>query len=68
MPIQKDSRAVQRTREAFGFEEDGDMKTFSLRLTEKDIIALKDHFRRKGLKLSQGLRMIIREYMEESGI
>ena len=41
---------------------------YSVRLPQDDINALQAHFRGKGLRLGQGLRMIIKEYMTREGI
>ncbi len=39
------------------------LETFSIRLTANDKDILGRHFDTKGLKLSQGLRMVIKDYM-----
>lgn len=46
----------------------GEFKTFSMRLYESDIEALKEHFEEKGLKLTQGMRMVIKDFMKSEGI
>ena len=44
------------------------LKPYSVRLPENDITALQAHFEDKGLKLGQGLRMIIKAYMRKEGV
>ena len=44
------------------------MKIYKLRFQGEDWEALKQHFEGKGIKVSQGIRMIIKEYMEKEGI
>lgn len=46
----------------------GKLKAFSTRLYESDIEALTEHFENKGLKLTQGIRMIITTYIQEEGL
>lgn len=48
--------------------EDKTTVTFSVRLLNEDREALRDHFKNKGLKITQGVRMLIKEYMEREGI
>lgn len=48
--------------------ESGDLKPFLIRIGENDIERLKDHFKDKGLNMSSGLRMAIREYMAREGV
>ncbi len=48
--------------------ESGDLKPLLIRIGENDIERLKTHFKNKGLKMSSGLRMAIREYMAREGI
>ena len=60
-----EARSLPRKEEE---AESGNLEIFSLRLFEQDKERLTQHFRRKGLKLSQGLRMIIAEYMDQEGI
>ncbi|MCP4762329.1 MAG: hypothetical protein GY870_11155 [archaeon] len=43
-----------------------ELETFSIRLTANDKNVLGRHFDTKGLKLSQGLRMVIKDYMNEN--
>ena len=45
-----------------------DFTTFSIRLLPEDIQRVRTYFERRGLKLTQGIRMIIKEYMEREGI
>ena len=48
--------------------ESGDLKPFLIRIGEYDLKRLKTHFQGKGLSMSAGLRMVIRQYMNEQGI
>ena len=42
--------------------------TFSIRIDNQDRERLQRYFKNRGLKLTQGIRMIIKEYMEKEGI
>ena len=42
--------------------------TFSIRIDDRDRESLQRYFENRGLKLTQGIRMIIKEYMERQGI
>ena len=44
------------------------LKKYHIRLSEKDWKALQTHFNAKGLKVSQGIRLIVSEYMEKKGL
>jgi transposase len=46
----------------------GSMDTFSIRLTRRDRETLERYFDRRGLKVTQGIRMIITEYMVNNGL
>ena len=61
--IEKDTD-ITRLREY----QDKTTVTFSVRLLNEDREALRDHFKNKGLKITQGVRMLIKEYMEREGI
>lgn len=41
----------------------GDLKTFSIRICDRDREKLENHFKDRGLKTGQGIRMIIRDYI-----
>jgi len=56
------------SRETELLKKDEPLKMFSLRLHRKDMELLRIYFHNKGLKLSAGIRMIIKEYMENRGI
>ena len=45
-----------------------ELATFSVRLAPEDIEALRGYFETRGLGISQGIRMWIRERMEEEGL
>ena len=51
------------TRE--GVRNRGDLKKVTVRLYEKDVERLEDHFADRGLKLTIGLRMVIMDYLAE---
>ena len=42
--------------------------TFSIRIDNKDRERLQRYFESQGLKLTQGIRMIIKDFMERQGI
>ena len=46
----------------------GKLDAFSIRLTKRDREILERHFDRRGLKVTQGIRMIITEYMVNNGL
>ena len=65
----KANKTTNKVNRVFGIEDKGQLKTFSIRLHEKDIADLTAYFaNEKGLKLTQGIRMIINEYKKEHGI
>lgn len=43
-----------------------ELETFSIRLTPEDKQKLRDYFSRRSVPLSQGIRMIIKEFMEKN--
>jgi len=45
-----------------------ELETFSIRLTPEDKRNLREYFERRSLSLSQGIRMIIKEFMEREGV
>jgi len=42
--------------------------TFSIRIDDRDRERLRRYFESRGLKLTQGIRMIIKEYMNKQGV
>ena len=60
---------IKNTKQA-GFEhfKKTDLITFSIRLRMKDKKRLKQHFNNRDIGLSQGIRIIIKDYMERQGI
>jgi len=46
----------------------GTLQKYHIRLYEGDWNRLKDHFEAKGLPVSSGIRMIIKEFMEREGV
>ena len=49
-------------------QEEQTMKQFNIRLGDRDIELLRNHFSRKGLKVSAGIRMVLKNYLEEQGL
>ncbi len=47
-------------------EDRGELKLLSLRLYEQDIEDLKKIFKRKGMGVSTGIRMVLRDFIEDS--
>ena len=45
-----------------------DLETFSIRLRPADKKRLQAYFERRGLSLSQGIRTILKDFMERQGI
>lgn len=66
--IKKDMEARELPREADRVPLKDALRAYSVRLPERDIKALQAHFEAMGLKLGQGLRMIIKEYMKKGGV
>ena len=46
----------------------GPMKVRNIRVSDEDWQALGDHFRDRGIALTAGIRMILRDYMKREGI
>jgi len=61
-------RVQDKAKDTDLFLKDEPLEMFTMRLAKRDRELLKAHFRNKGLKLSQGVRMIIREYLNKEGI
>ena len=60
---------TKRTRERdFKKYKDSKFDTLTIRLLPEDIQQLRFYFERRGITVSQGIRMIIKEYMEREGI
>lgn len=71
MALKKDmeSRAQEKVQESgLSMKDNGNLEPFLIRLSGKDKLKLRIYFHNKGLKLSQGIRMIVKEYMEREGI
>lgn len=62
MPLSKGDKV----KRAFGQEDLGELKPYTLRLYERDIETLKKYFHGKGLGLSTGIRNIVREFIQEN--
>jgi hypothetical protein len=67
MAITRD-QAKQHLLTAELTHEAGEMKQFNIRMGSMDLEALRNHFQRKGLKLSSGIRMVLKNYLEEQGL
>ena len=60
----RENTVITRLREY----DDKARATFSIRIDSQDRERLQRYFESRGLKLTQGIRMIIKEYMERQGI
>ena len=64
---QKEHRSnTQRTR--FKGYQRTDLETFSVRLTPDDKRVLQEYFERRSIPMSQGIRQILVDFMEERGL
>ena len=61
-------RVQEKSKDTDLFLKDEPLEMFTMRLSKRDRELLKAHFRSKGLRLSQGVRMILREYLNKEGI
>ena len=61
-------RVQEKAEDTDLYLKDEPLEMFTMRLSKRDRELLKAHFRTKGLKLSQGVRMIIREYLNREGL
>ncbi len=72
MALKKDDMADRARGQTQGtglhMKNTGPLKPLIIRLSGFDKERLEIHFHNKGLKLSAGIRMIIKEYMERQGI
>jgi len=70
--LKKDDMAARARGQTQGtglhMKNTGPLNPLIIRLSEYDKKKLEIYFQNKGLKLSPGLRMIIKEYMEQKGI
>ena len=57
-----------RKKEDFEKYRDSKYDTFTMRLLPEDIERLREYFERRGITLSQGLRTIIKDFMERQGL
>ena len=46
----------------------GPMKVRNIRVADEDWKALGDHFNERGIALTAGIRMVLRDYMKREGI
>ncbi len=63
-----EARSISSSPRRGDFPDVGKMDTFSIRLSAQDRDILRAHFDRRGLKLTQGIRMIINDYMAANGL
>ena len=63
MALKKDQMEAARQR-VRKIAIDVRMKTFSVRMDERDIQALTAHFRDQGLPLTTGIRTVLKAYLE----
>ena len=72
MALKKDDMADRARGQTQGsglhMKNTGPLKPLIIRLNEFDKKRLETHFHSKGLKLSAGIRMLIKEYMERQGV
>ena len=57
---------TERTR--FKRYQKTDLETFSVRLAAEDKRILEEYFRRRSISLSQGIRQVLVDFMEEKGL
>lgn len=59
-------KLVNQPKKKTSSAEDTTMESFSIRIDLADKKLLKDHFSERGLKLTTGIRMIIKEYINKN--
>jgi len=60
---------TERTQKRdFKKHKDSKFDTFSIRLLPEDIERLRVYFDKRGLSLSQGIRTVVKDFMERQGI
>jgi hypothetical protein len=62
------SEHVANTKKRFKKYAPTELRTFSIRLLPRDIVALTKHFTLRGITVSAGLRTVVREYMNREGL
>ena len=64
-----DTKPTESTRKQdFSKRQKTELERISVRLRSEDIGRLRNYFESRDLTLSQGIRMIIKEYIEKQGI
>jgi len=69
--IQSEHREnTERTREGAGYGtfKKTELVTFSIRMRADDLAALREHFERADIPMSQGVRQIMLDYMSAKGL
>lgn len=66
----KTTEGVQKKRDKEDFEKykDSDLEVFTVRLMPGSRTRLKAYFAKRGVRLSQGVRQIVQDFMERKGI
>ena len=65
---QADKKPTISTQKAYVLPTGGKMEAYRIRFPKNHWNLLKKHFKAKGMRISEGLRMIAREYMEREDI
>jgi len=60
--VKRDTKSTQKVHR------NNTLEIHHIRIHENDWKVLKQYFEGKGIKVSQGIRMIIKEFMESQGI
>lgn len=73
MALQKKDETEDRARETIEaaglpMKSGGKLEPLLIRLGKYDRKRLENHFSSKGLKMAQGIRMVLKEYLEQQGI
>ena len=70
MPIKDFGKIAADKLEDGNFEkiDTDNLALCNFRVAQRDMDKLKKYFHTKGLKLSQGIRMIVREYINDNGL
>lgn len=70
MPTKKIEDAIEEKVKGSGLQTqaDTDLQVMAIRLSRSTIETLRTHFSARGLKLSQGIRLIVSDYVRKAGI
>jgi len=66
--VKHTSNKGQTEVERFKKYKDTEMKTYGCRLYPKDKRRFEEYFKKRGMTFSQGLRMILKDFLERQGI